>query len=184
MECYMMNSRAGAVLPDWRRLPSEDRLGAAIGAAASVPLDLAEWFSRLTLAEWIREETGRLVWDGPQSASADPRENGVGPGILLSVLALGYVTRNFESESISMACREDEIYRGLCGGTIPFARDLIRFRRSNHGLLVTVLSRVFARAVRERSRSIAVPLSPAWRQSLHEQAVERLDIARHMDRGD
>jgi hypothetical protein len=157
--------------------------GSARGRAGRfvLPLDLVEWFPLEAVANWVREEVEQL--DGSETGVIRNSAKACGHRTMLSLLAVAYVTKEFDAEGIVSACRENTVFRALCPGAVPFAGELIRFRRRYAGLLVTVLARLFSRALRERCDSPATDFGASLNRRLHEEAVERLDIGRQMDVG-
>jgi hypothetical protein len=148
------------------------------GTRFELPLDVCEWVARSILAAWVRDEVLGLDWHDSQPV---PILRGNRPQAILATLAFAYATRVFDTEEILGACRQDPLFRSLCEGASPFAQDLIRFRRENRGRLVAVLARILTRAVQQRFDLPATPLSVALRRRVLENAVGRLDIARHME---
>jgi hypothetical protein len=148
------------------------------GARFDLPLDVCEWVARSILAAWVRDEVQELDWHDSQPM---PMLRGNRPQAILATLAFAYATRVFDTEEILGACRQDPLFRSLCDGASPFAQDLIRFRRENRGRLVAVLARILTRAVQQRFDLPATPLSLALKRRVLENAIGRLDIARHME---
>ncbi|HYG36886.1 MAG TPA: transposase [Clostridia bacterium] len=146
-----------------------------------LPLDLREWVGSGTLICWIHEELDRFCLQDFGLTEASYPEPICQPKTLLAILVYAYATETFESEGIEHACKSDTAFRLLCDGTTPYARELTLFRRRNRGLLVTLLVRLFTRALREQFVLGEANLPLGLRHRLHEEAVERLDIARHMD---
>jgi hypothetical protein len=146
-----------------------------------LPLDLGDWFPLEAIAGWVREEVEQFDWS--ETGVSPDAGSKCGERSLLSLLAVAYVTREFDAQGIVSACRQNTVFRGLCPGAVPFAHELTRFRRRYAGLLVTVVARLFGRALRERCDWPATDFAAGINRCLHEQAVERLDIGRLMDRG-
>ena len=147
-------------------------------APFELPADISEWVAPSVLAGWVQEEVQALEWHDPEPVRV---LLGNRPQAMLAMLAFAYATRVFDTEEILRACREDPRFRSLCEGAAPFAQDVIRFRRANRGRLVDVVALILTRAVQERFNWLASPLSLEVRRRALANAVERLDIARHME---
>src|SRR5437899_773876 len=110
------------------------------GEKLEIPLDLSEWCQRETLVAWIKEELEGLDWANPELIAYLSAHPSYQPKAWLSLLTLGYVTGNFESEEIVRCCYADEAFRSLCSGAFPSPPELGRFRRDNRGLLKSLLA--------------------------------------------
>jgi hypothetical protein len=147
----------------------------------NLPANLTEWADPSTVTRWVEEEVGNLDWDNPEVTGYLQHHPDYQPKRLMSLLCYAYATEVFGSDEIVRLCYEDAIYRGLCQGRAPQKRELIRFRRENRGLLRGVLAYVFIRAVRERFDLGTTLIPPGLKRLLLDNAVERLDTARHLD---
>ncbi len=145
------------------------------------PLDIRDWIDPWVLATWAEEEVERLYKNEPAMAEFLSPPPEYRPQMLLRLLAFAYASRVFDSEEIVQKCYTDAVFRVLCDGEPPIARDLWRFRRNTRALLERILSRVLFRSVQERfGLDSAVP-HPELAEDLLHRATERLNIARHMD---
>ncbi len=156
--------------------PSRDAL-----FAAELPENLRNWFSDPTLVAWIDEEFKRFERNHPQEASYSKDHPNDLPAFMAPVLAFAFASGMFASDEIAGACRSDPVLHRLCNGRPPFQQQLCSFRRRNRPLLVQVLTGVFKRAITRKLGSSAAMLPRHTARTLHDQAVERLDLARHMD---
>ena len=150
-----------------------DRLG--------LPLNLSEWFAKENLTQWIAEDVAMLDWSNPalvKLVSAHPEFR---PKVMLHLLTFAYATGIYGAEDIASDCYSDPTLRDLCEGAAPTAQELIAFRRENRGLLRWFLLELFKRAVKARCGDL--PMSPGLKRALSDLATERLDRARHLDRG-
>jgi hypothetical protein len=139
------------------------------------PLDVRQWVDAWLLADWTEKEVERLH-DSTWSVEPDDSFRR-----LARLLVFAYASRVFDSEEIVRKCHVDPAFRVLCDGEPPIARDLWSFRRNNRILLQDLLARVLLCCVRERfGLDVRVP-QPGLEEDLREHAVERLNIARHMD---
>src|SRR5262249_20235374 len=149
---------------------------------ATPPLDLSAWVSRETLLEWIREELSSLDWlrRGAGETRANQKDR---HSMMLMLLSFTYATGLFDSEEVARACHSDSILVQLCENeaNVPWTKDLVEFRRKNRGTLIFILKRLLSRVIEEHMGLLAGKLPERWERRLEEEAVERLDIARHMD---
>src|SRR5262249_33162258 len=106
------------------------------------------------------------------------------PGVILSVLGYSYATGVLSSEEIVRNCRTNAAFGALAGGKILFRQELTRFRRRHRTLVMELVPRVFFRAVSEWFGLSAVQMAPYLETYLRRVAIERLDIARHLDAAD
>jgi len=132
--------------------------------------------------KWIREELATLdrLRQGGGEAKADYQDR---HSMILMLLSFSYATGLFESEEVARACHSDPVLAQLCENetNVPWTKDLVEFRRKNRGTLIFVLKRLLSRVIEEHMGLEAGKLSERWERRLEEEAVERLDIARHMD---
>jgi hypothetical protein len=147
----------------------------------SPPRNIRDWVDTGTLIIWLDQEAEDLDRALRELRSC-PHESTQGSfKAKLRLLVFAYATEVFDSEEIARNCRTDIVFRLLCSGTVPFPDELMRFRRKNRDLIATVLVNIFARAVHYRfGYCIVLPMVPLSRH-LRDYAIERLDIARHMD---
>ncbi len=101
---------------------------------------------------------------------------------MLCVLAYAYARQIYDPDGIVRACRTDEVLQPLCRGVAPFAIEVQWFRRRNRAVLETVLAGAFMRAVRHRFDLDGAVLPAELSEDLRKLAIDRLNIARHMDR--
>ena len=162
----------GQAAEDQRAAPTEE---------FKPPLDIRDWIDPWVVAAWTEEEVERLCKSEPAMAGfLSPRPE-YRPQMLLRLLAFAYASRVFDSEEIVQKCYSDPVFRVLCDGGPPMARDLWRFRRNTRALLERILSRVLFRSVQERFGLDATVPQPDLEEDLLHRATERLNIARHMD---
>jgi hypothetical protein len=181
MKCALMNRTEKA---GWRK----DRMAMKTPEEPAVqdeefglPADLGEWATPCELMEWIEEEVEKLDWKNPEVVDYLRLHADYRPKALLCLLSFAYASQVLGSEEIVRRCYNDTIYRLLCEGKAPRAQQLIRFRRENRGLLKGILTYVFIRAVREHFRLGTILLPPGLKRYLLDNAVDRLNTARHMD---
>ena len=153
-------------------------------AELSIPLDLSQWVPCSQLGEWIKEEVGALNWNNPELLAALKRQPEHEPRAFLQTLTLGYATGVFGAEEIERHCSTDPDFRVLRPKCAPEPTELKQFRRVNLGLLKWCLVKVINRAGISQfiERDEIEVLPPGLRRYIVENATERLDLARHMDR--
>jgi len=140
---------------------------------------LRDWVDPFVLASWVGTEAEALSHDtGLEEAFDDKTE--CDPNIILSVLAYSYATGVFSSEEIVRNCRTNAAFGALSGGKFLFRQELTRFRRRHRALLTELIGRVYIRAVSEWGIGRS-ELAPYLESFLRRMAIERLDIARHLD---
>ena len=154
-------------------------------AELSIPLDLSQWVPCSQLGEWIKEEVGALNWNIPELLAALKKQPEFEPRAFLQTLTMGYATGVFGAEEIERHCSTDPDFRALRPKYAPEPTELKQFRRENIGLLKWCLVKVITRAVISQclERETINVLPPGLRRYIVENATERLDVARQMDRG-
>jgi hypothetical protein len=101
----------------------------------------------------------------------------------LCLLTWAYAAGVFESEEVTQACFQHSFLQSLCSNKPPSSTAVARFRRENRGLLRWSLVQVFKRVLKDRFK-LADSFWPAGLNLyLADTAVQRLDLARQMDRG-
>ena len=132
------------------------------------------------LASWVVEEAEKLSPSTKLDEAFDEKAE-CDPSVILSVLAYSYATGVFSSEEIVRNCRTNAAFGALAGGKFLFRQELTRFRRRHRTLLMELVARVFVRAVSERFGLGGDEIAPYLETYLRRVAIERLDIARHLD---
>lgn len=153
-------------------------------AELSIPLDLSQWVPCSQLGEWIKEDVGALNWNNPELLAALRRQPEYEPRPLLQTLVLGYATGVFGAEEIERHCATNPDFRAVRPKFSPRPVELKQFRRENLGLLKWCLVKVITRALTSQfiERDEIEVLPPGLRRHVVENATERMDLARHMDR--
>ncbi len=146
-----------------------------LNTTTNFPLDLCDWVAPETLRSWVIEELKNVTGPGGQAE----RQNA-----LIAILAFAYARGVFDSEEIVGLCRADKLYGSLRGQIDLSWEDLLEARHNHRGLLVTLMVRLITRALVEKRGIPSSSLDPALKRRLHESAVDRLDNARNMDRGE
>ena len=158
---------------------SRDRQIIGLDEVSRLVAELRGWVDPFVLASWVEKEADGL---GPLTRVATIDEKAeCEPGIILSVLAYSYALGVFSSEEIVRNCRTNSALSTLAGGKFLFRQELTRFRRRHRTLLTELVARVFIRAVSEWFGLDARKIEPYLDTHLRRLAIERLDIARHLD---
>jgi hypothetical protein len=149
-----------------------------------IPLDLSEWVSVATLRDCIVPHVATLDWNNAElleRLAADPEFE---PKALLNTMTLAYAMGIFGAEEIARSCSANPQFRSIRPKLPPVVSDLRQFRRENRGLLKWALAGVITMALKsqfeERDDIDTFPVG--IRRHIVENATERLDIARHLDR--
>ena len=145
--------------------------------------ELRGWVDPFVLASWVAEEAEKWSPSARLEEAFDEKPE-CDPGVILSVLAYSYVTGIFSSEEIVRNCRTNAVFDAVAGGKFLFRQELTRFRRRHRTLLTELVGRVFIRAVSEWFSLSADETAPYLESYLRRVAIERLDIARHLDAAD
>jgi hypothetical protein len=147
-----------------------------------LPWDLGEWVSREMLLAWIDQNLDSLDWGNPELVKYLAERPDYQPRQMLRLIGLAYAVGLFESEEIASNTRVDPVFRSV-GGNVPLAsREILRFRRENRSLIKWLLAQVLNKAFRERFELGSRLLPSGLRRYLEQNAVERIDLARHVDR--
>jgi hypothetical protein len=147
-----------------------------------LPWDLTEWIDLEVLLPWIHEEIDSLNWSNPELLAHLQAHPQYQPKTMLALLTYAYATGVFESEEILRRCYDDARFRSICAeGPPQTAHSIKKFRRDNRGLLKWSLFQLFKRTLKTKLGEFLLPAG--LKRYLVENAVGRLDLARHMDRG-
>lgn len=165
---------------DQAELPTaEDNTIYTRRAPVKVPLNLTEWFPERQLSLWIQEALDHTEITPKGEANLEARRT-----LMLTLLTLAYVTKQFRSSEIISACASDPAFKNLCGDKPPFKEELEHFRRANRGPLQNLLAFVLDRAVEKRFNLEPGTIPAGLKRDLLIRAEERMDIARHMNTWD
>ena len=129
-------------------------------------------------------DVARLNWTNAGLLELLRKHPDFEPKALLNTMTFAYATGVFGAEEIARRCSEDSDFRGVRPKLPPRTAELKRFRIENRGLFKWCLVNVTSRALKSRfieGDSLEI-LPPGLRRYVVENAIERLDIARHMDR--
>ncbi len=150
----------------------------------SIPLDLKEWVTAAQLRDWIVTDVEKLNWNSPELLEALRRHPDYEPKALIQTMTYALVTGIFGAEEIARHCSVNPEFRAIRPKYPPQTRDFQRFRRENRGLLKWSIAQLLSRALKsqflEEWQMDSLP--SGLRRYVIENTVERLDLARHMDR--
>ena len=152
--------------------------------ALSIPLDLTLWAPAAQLRDWIMSDVATLNWTNPEFLELLRKHPDFEPKALLNTMVFAYATGVFGAEEIARRCSEDLDFRGVRPKLPPIAGELIRFRKENRGLFKWCLVNVISRALKMQfmEGDTIETLPPGLKRNVVENAIERLELARHMDR--
>lgn len=151
----------------------------------SIPLDLSQWASASQLRDWIMSDVATLNWTNPELLELLRKHPDFEPKALLNTMTFAYATGIFGAEEIARHCSEDPEFRGVRPKLPPISEELKQFRKENRAVFKWCLARVIARSLKAQfiEGDTIDALPPGLRRYAVENTIERLDIARHMDRG-
>ena len=152
-----------------------------LAATRFVPQDLSEWIDKSNLQSWVLAEIEAFDWNDPRLRGLLERHPDFYPKELLALCVYAYATGILDSEEISFQCVRGSPLHHIGGRYMHSAKDVCRFRRTNRGLIRYVLTQVLKRATRQRW-GFGLLLPAGLRRLLEQNASERLELARHMDR--
>jgi hypothetical protein len=149
-----------------------------------IPLDLSEWVSTTQLRDWIMSDVATLNWTNAELLEVLRKQPDFEPKALLNTMTFAYATGVFGAEEISRGCSEDMEFRGVRPKLPPIADELRRFRKENRALFKWCLANVIARALKTQfiEQNELEVLPAGLKRHVVENATERLDLARHLDR--
>jgi len=176
-----MESRVHEVrLRDGRSAIFAEKEVLGLDEVSSVVGGLSNWADSFALASWVDAEAHALSYGLGMEEAIDQKAD-CNPAVGLSVLGYSYVIGIFSSEEIVRHCRTNEAFAALSGRKFLFRQELTLFRRRHRPLLIELIGRVFVRAVCEWYGVGRTDVAPYIESHLRRMAVERLDIARHLD---
>jgi hypothetical protein len=150
----------------------------------SIPLDLSLWVPASQLRDWIMSDVATLDWTNEELLEMLREHPEFEPKALLNTMVLGYATGIFGAEEIARHCSEDIVFRGVRPKLPPIPAEMKKFRKENRGVIKWCLVNVITRVLKSRfvERDHIKPLPSGLRRYVVDNAIERLDLARHMDR--
>ncbi len=151
----------------------------------SIPIDLSVWVPAALLSDWIMSNVATLDWTNAALMDLLRKNPDFEPKALLNTMTLAYTLGVFPSDEIARRCSEDSEFRSVRPKLPPLAGDIKRFRKENTGLFKWTLMNALTLALKTRfNEGEKIENLPAGlRRYLILNATERLDIARHLDRG-
>jgi hypothetical protein len=150
----------------------------------SIPLDLSVWNTTSELRDWIMTDVATLNWTDGELLELLHKHPDFEPKALLNTMTFAYATGIFGADEIARRCSEDPEFRGVRPKLPPIPEELRRFRKENPVILKWTLAKVVTRALISQfiERDTIEVLPPGLRRYVMENAIERLELARHMDR--
>ena len=155
-----------------------------IEEAVYLPTDLSDWVSKAELREWIVEHVDSFNWENPELLEQLQRSPDFEPKALLCTISLAYAIGAFGAEDVMRACSRDPEFKPVRPKLPPRAEDFSSFRKLNRVLINDVLLHVITRALKTQfiDADEFVLFPAGLRRMVAENATERLDLARHIDR--
>jgi hypothetical protein len=150
----------------------------------SIPLDLSVWVPAAQLRDWIMTDVAGLDWTNAGLLELLRKRPDFEPKALLNTMTFAYATGVVPAEEIARRCSEDSEFKAVRPKLPPRIVELKRFRRENRGLFKWCLVQTITRALKTQivEGDEIERLPPGMRRRVVENACERLDLARHMDR--
>jgi hypothetical protein len=150
----------------------------------SIPLDLSQWVPVPHLREWITSDVSTLNWASAELMGVLRQNPAFEPKALLNTMALAYATGVFTAEEIARRCSTDIEFRPVRPKLPPITADLKAFRKENRPVFKWCLTNLITRALKTQlvEGDSVEDLPPGVRRYVVENAVERLELARHLDR--
>ncbi len=151
----------------------------------AIPHDLGAWVPVAQLAEWILADLNSVDWTNPDLLEQLRQLPHFEPKALLATMTLAYATGIFGAEEIARHCSDNPEFRMVRPKLPPVPAEMKRFRQENRGVFKWSVANVLTRALKTRFEegSQIRDLPAGLRRHVIENATERLDIARHLDRG-
>lgn len=149
-----------------------------------IPADLTAWVPAVQLLDWIVETVEGLNWDNPELIDALRRQPDFEARSLLAVAAYAYLTGVFGSEEVVRLCSQAREIKPIRPKLPPLVEQVSAFRKLNRGIIHLVLVQVLSKVLKTQfidCDEITV-FPPGIRRLLTENAFERVNVARHMDR--
>jgi len=150
----------------------------------SIPLDLSVWVPAAQLRDWIMTDIAKLDWTNAELLELLRKQPDFEPKALLNTMSFAYATGVFPAEEITRRCSEDAEFKAVRPKLPPRTEELRRFRKENRGLFRWSLVQVITHALKTQfiEGDTIDRFPPGLRRYVVENASERLNLARHMDR--
>ena len=149
-----------------------------------IPLDLSEWVLASELRNWIMSNVATLDWTNAALLDFLKTHPDFEPKALLNTMTFAYSVGVFGAEEIARHCSTSAEFRAVRPKLPPLVSDLRQFRKENRGLLKWTVANVITEALKSQFvEGNSINNIPAGlRRYVIDNAAERLDIARHLDR--
>lgn len=155
-----------------------------IEEAVYLPTDLSEWVSKAQLRAWIVEYVDSMNWENPELKELLRRNPDFEPKALLCTIVLAYAIGLFGSEDVMRACSRDPEFKPIRPSLPPLLQDFGTFRKLNRLLIHEAMENIITRALMTQfvEAETLTRLPAGLRRLVVNNALERLNIARHLDR--
>lgn len=151
-----------------------------------IPLDLSEWVPASELRDWTMSNVATLDWTNDALLELLRSHPDFEPKALLNTMTFAYSVGVFGAEEIARHCSTSAEFRAVRPKLPPLVSDLKQFRKENRGLLKWTLANLITQVLKAQfveGESIGA-LPAGLRRYVVDNATERLDIARHLDRSE
>jgi hypothetical protein len=148
-----------------------------------LPWDVTTWLDREEILRTIGRVLESIDWTDPNLVAFEQKHPNFRPRMFLTLLSYVYAIGMYSSQDIVDACFTDATLRSISAGNPPTPREIMAFRRENRGLLRWVLVEIFKQAIKNKYQLGDFFVPSGLKSSLANAATERLDVARHIDRG-
>jgi len=148
-----------------------------------LPWDLTEWLDREEMLQTLARLLETIDWSNPNVVAFEQKHPAFRPKMFLILLPYAYAIGLYSSQDIAEACYTDQSLRSISAGDPPTAREIMAFRRENRGLVQWLLAELFKQAIKSKYDLGDFLVPTGLNKCLADAATERLDVARHIDRG-
>ncbi len=155
---------------------------AAKAPGINLPWDLSEWIPKDQLLDLVKGVVDSLNWSSPELLEFLRGFPNFEPRALLCLLGFAYSTAVFESGQITELFYSTPSLLAMAPNYAPTVRAIGRFRRDHRGLLKWLLAQLFQEVFKQHFHWTKGLLPAGLKQYLRKTAVNRLDVARDMDR--
>lgn len=151
----------------------------------AIPLDLSAWVPAAKLRDWIMSDVATLNWTNPELLEFLRKNPEFEPKALLNTMTYAYAVGVLSAEDIVRRCSEDIDFRGVRPKLPPISDELKKFRKDNRAVMKWSLVNVISRALKSQfvEGEQMQTLPPGLQRLVIDNATERLELARHLDRG-
>ena len=148
-----------------------------------LPWDLREWLEREEILQTLARLLETIDWSNPSVVAFEEKHPAFRPRMFLTLLPYAYAIGLYSSQDIAEACYTDQTFRSISAGDPPTPRNIMAFRRENRGLIQWLMVELFKQAIKTKFDLGDFLVPTGLKKCLADAATERLDVARHIDRG-